>query len=97
MKHLGYHTFRGRIYCILLLGLLDSTLDLILHGPQGVADAKAQGGKVAVGGEVIDGPGNFVQPTVIESTHDMEVVNTELFAPILHVCKVKVRQCRNLI
>ena len=67
---------------------------ILLPQFQGVADAKAQGGKVAVGGEVIDGPGNFVQPTVIESTHDMEVVNTELFAPILHVCKVKVRQCQ---
>lgn len=81
----------------MLLALADSSLHLILHDPQGIADAKAQGGKVAVGGEVIDGPGNFVQPTVIESTHDMEVVNTELFAPILHVCKVKVRQSFVLI
>jgi len=56
---------------------------------KGIEDAKAQGGKIAVGGEVIEGPGNFVQPTIIESTHDMEVVNTELFAPILHICKVK--------
>ena len=33
----------------------------------GIALAKQQGGKVLVGGEVIDSiPGNFVQPTIIE-------------------------------
>lgn len=73
----------------LVTPLADPCCPHTLH-PQGIEDAKAQGGKIAVGGEVIEGPGNFVQPTIIESTHDMEVVNTELFAPILHICKVKV-------
>jgi hypothetical protein len=38
---------------------------------QGVADAVSQGGHVLVGGKRLPGPGNFVEPTLIASTHAM--------------------------
>ncbi|XP_071845151.1 alpha-aminoadipic semialdehyde dehydrogenase-like [Apostichopus japonicus] len=57
---------------------------------QAVADAKAQGGTVQSGGEVIDGSGFFVEPTLITGlTHDAKIVHTESFVPVLYVLKVK--------
>eukprot|EP00741_Cyanophora_paradoxa_P005907 tig00000949_g5725.t1 len=53
-----------------------------------VAAAKAQGGKVVLGGEVLDRPGNYVQPTIITIAHDAPIVQTETFAPILYVITV---------
>ncbi|MEM6732953.1 MAG: aldehyde dehydrogenase family protein, partial [Myxococcota bacterium] len=52
-----------------------------------VAAAKAEGGEVLTGGEAIDGPGHFVQPTVIRASAKMDVVKTETFAPILYVLR----------
>ena len=46
---------------------------------------KTQGGKVLFGGNRVDGPGFFVEPTIVEATHDMEIVQEETFAPILYV------------
>ena len=68
-----------------------------LHNPaavkmyaEGIEKAKAQGGKVLVGGKVLsDRPGNFVEPTLIAIEHDAPVVAHELFAPILYVIKIK--------
>lgn len=54
-----------------------------------VADAKQQGGKVLVGGNVIDRPGFFVEPTIIEAQNDWDVVQQETFGPILYVMKYK--------
>lgn len=54
----------------------------------GVAEAKKQGGKVLVGGEVLDSmPGNFVQPTIIEIDNDAECLQHELFVPILYIMR----------
>ncbi|MFO0904227.1 MAG: aldehyde dehydrogenase family protein [Pirellulales bacterium] len=50
-----------------------------------IAAAKAEGGQVLYGGERIDRPGNFVQPTLIRATAEMRVVREETFAPILYV------------
>lgn len=48
--------------------------------------ARAQGGEVLAGGEVIaDHDGFFVQPTLIRATPDMAIVREETFAPILYV------------
>ena len=33
---------------------------------EGIAAIKAQGGRVLCGGTVIDGPGNYVTPTIVE-------------------------------
>ncbi|KAJ2712188.1 Alpha-aminoadipic semialdehyde dehydrogenase [Coemansia spiralis] len=55
---------------------------------QGVADVKAQGGKIIHGGSVLRSlPGNFVEPTITSIAHDAPVVHREIFAPILHTIK----------
>ncbi|MEM9303196.1 MAG: aldehyde dehydrogenase family protein [Pseudomonadota bacterium] len=50
-----------------------------------VAQAQAEGGEVLTGGAAIDGPGHFVQPTIIRMPGQTEAVKTETFAPILYV------------
>lgn len=55
---------------------------------EGVARAKAQGGKVLCGGNALsDREGNFVEPTIIEIDPSAEIVKEELFVPILYVMK----------
>lgn len=49
-----------------------------------------QGGKILTGGSVINCPGNFVEPTVVEISHDAPIVKEELFGPVLYVFKIKV-------
>eukprot|EP01016_Furgasonia_blochmanni_P010967 TRINITY_DN1478_c0_g2_i2.p1 TRINITY_DN1478_c0_g2~~TRINITY_DN1478_c0_g2_i2.p1 ORF type:complete len:551 (-),score=249.76 TRINITY_DN1478_c0_g2_i2:169-1821(-) len=58
---------------------------------EGIEKIKSQGGKVLVGGGLITelGPGNYVQPTMIETPKDAEVIKEEIFCPILHVIKFK--------
>lgn len=34
--------------------------------------------------------GNYVQPTIVEISHDAPIVQEELFCPILYVIKFKV-------
>ena len=56
----------------------------------GIERAKSQGGKVLIGGKVLsDRPGNFVEPTIIEISPEAEIVQEEIFAPILYVMKIK--------
>jgi aldehyde dehydrogenase (NAD+) len=50
-----------------------------------IAAAQSEGGVVLCGGKVLDRPGNFVEPTLIRARHDMPVVQTETFAPILYL------------
>lgn len=50
-----------------------------------------QGGKILVGGSIIESEGNFVQPTIVEISSTAEVVKEELFAPVLHVMKFQVK------
>jgi aldehyde dehydrogenase (NAD+) len=51
-----------------------------------VEGAKAAGGQVLAGGEVVNRAGNFVQPTIISGVApDCDVVQTETFAPILYI------------
>ena len=50
-----------------------------------LGQAKAQGGKVLVGGERVDRPGHYVQPTIVQGPRDMAIVREETFAPILYV------------
>ena len=44
-----------------------------------------QGGKILCGGNVLDVPGSFVEPTIIAATSDMEITREETFAPILYI------------
>lgn len=50
-----------------------------------VAAARAAGGEVLAGGKRLEGPGFFVEPTIIKASSAWEVVRTETFAPILYV------------
>ena len=63
---------------------------------EGLKAIAAQGGKVLVGGRVIQGDaalgeankgGFFVQPTVVEIDSKAAILREELFVPILYVCK----------
>ena len=57
-----------------------------------LARVKAQGGKIIHGGKVLSSGegGNFVEPTITSLPHSAEVVQNEVFVPILHTFKVKV-------
>jgi hypothetical protein len=49
---------------------------------------KAAGGKILCGGNVIDRPGFFVEPTVVTGLpHDHTLVHTEAFCPIVYIIK----------
>ncbi|UII23295.1 L-piperidine-6-carboxylate dehydrogenase [Fulvivirga ligni] len=52
---------------------------------------KAQGGKILVEGGVLEGDdyasGCYVKPVVAEANNEMEIVQTETFAPILYLMK----------
>ena len=44
-----------------------------------------EGGEVLYGGEVLEGAGNFVQPTLIKAKNSYDTVKEETFAPILYL------------
>ncbi len=50
---------------------------------------RAQGGEILCGGNVLPGPGFFVEPTIVRARNDMPVVRHETFAPILYVIPFK--------
>lgn len=40
--------------------------------------------------QVLDGPGNFVEPTIISGLeHDSNIVHTESFVPVLYVLRME--------
>ncbi|MFQ5766887.1 MAG: aldehyde dehydrogenase family protein [Acidobacteriota bacterium] len=53
-----------------------------------VARIKKEGGEILTGGEALDRPGFFVQPTLVKARPEMPVVQEETFAPILYVFQV---------
>jgi aldehyde dehydrogenase (NAD+) len=53
-----------------------------------VGIAQEQGGEVLTGGEVLDRPGYFVEPTIIKMPADAEILGIETFAPILYLIEV---------
>jgi len=58
-----------------------------------LAQAKKQGAKILVKGEVLSGRGYmsgcYVKPAIIEADNEMQIVQTETFAPILYIMKYK--------
>lgn len=54
-----------------------------------LAAVRASGGELLYGGKVLDRPGNFVEPSIVRARNDMEIVQTETFAPILYVIPVQ--------
>lgn len=54
-----------------------------------VADAKARGGLLHLGGRRLPGPGNWFEPTVFSGvTHGMELMREESFGPVIGIQKV---------
>ena len=53
-----------------------------------VADAVETGGTIVTGGETIDGPGNFFQPTVIDKlSPQAAIMREEIFGPVLGIIR----------
>ena len=52
---------------------------------EAMAAVHEQGGRVLFGGEVIEGPGSFVQPTLVQAHPKMAICQEETFAPILYL------------
>ena len=50
-----------------------------------IAELEARGAEILYGGEVLPGPGCFVQPTLVRAEPAWEIVKRETFAPILYV------------
>jgi len=56
---------------------------------EALTKATEQGGRILYGGGVIDGPGYFVEPTLVEATGEMPITCDETFAPILYLFEVE--------
>ncbi len=50
--------------------------------------AREEGGEILYGGRRIDGPGFFVQPTIVKAHRGVKIAEEETFAPILYVYSV---------
>ncbi len=48
-------------------------------------EVQKSGGKILYGGQVLEQPGFFVEPTIVSADNSWEVVQRETFAPILYV------------
>ena len=46
---------------------------------------KKSGGEILHGGNTIDRPGFYVEPTIVKAQHDWPIVHEETFAPILYL------------
>ncbi len=52
---------------------------------QALDEVRQQGGEVLCGGHKREGPGYFVEPTIVRAQASMPIVSQETFAPILYV------------
>jgi aldehyde dehydrogenase family 7 protein A1 len=69
-----------------LMGPLHSKMSVDLY-EKGIEDIKAQGGSILYGGNVIDKDQFLVEPTIVSIDKDADIVNHEIFAPIVYVFK----------
>jgi aldehyde dehydrogenase (NAD+) len=44
-----------------------------------------EGGKIVYGGNVLERPGSFVEPTIVIAQNEFDIVQEETFAPILYI------------
>jgi len=51
-------------------------------------EVKKEGGEILVGGNRVDRPGYFVEPTIVKAHAGMKIAEQETFAPILYVYEV---------
>eukprot|EP01138_Halocafeteria_seosinensis_P002143 gb/GECG01002193.1/.p1 GENE.gb/GECG01002193.1/~~gb/GECG01002193.1/.p1 ORF type:complete len:538 (+),score=78.11 gb/GECG01002193.1/:1-1614(+) len=71
-----------------LLGPVHSEM-AVKQYEDGIEEIKKQGGKILTGGKKIARQGHYVEPTIVEISHDAPIVKEELFVPILYVLKFK--------
>lgn len=58
-----------------------------------IAAGKEEGARVACGGEQIEGPGYYVQPTVFaDCNNEMRIVQEEIFGPVLAISQFETEQ-----
>jgi aldehyde dehydrogenase (NAD+) len=50
-----------------------------------IDEIKKEGGQILCGGNVLNRPGYFVEPTIVRAQNDWSIVQRETFAPILYV------------
>jgi aldehyde dehydrogenase (NAD+) len=50
-----------------------------------VATAVASGGRLVTGGRRLERPGFYVEPAIVVTSHDAEIVRTETFGPVLYL------------
>jgi len=53
-----------------------------------LARARAAGGEVLAGGNVLPGPGHFVEPAIVRARNEWPIVQSETFAPVLYLIPV---------
>lgn len=67
--------------------------DAVQNYLNAISEIKKQGGKLIVKGEVLSGKGYesgcYVKPCIAEVENEMQIVQTETFAPILYLIKYK--------
>jgi aldehyde dehydrogenase (NAD+) len=65
------------------------TRDAVADLQQAIQRVRAEGGKIAYGGEPLDGPeypgGHYVRPCIALAKNDYAIVQEETFAPILYI------------
>ncbi len=62
--------------------------DAITKVQEHIADATSKGAKVILGGDMTQGPGNFINPTIVTgATRDMAVATEETFGPFAPLFK----------
>ena len=59
--------------------------EAVVHYEAAIEKLIVRGGRVLHGGHAIEGPGNFVQPTIAKASNEWDVVQEETFAPILYL------------
>ncbi|OMJ79522.1 hypothetical protein SteCoe_20449 [Stentor coeruleus] len=96
-----YESFKERLIAAYSTVRIGDPLDPInLMGPlhtqaavkeftDGIETIKAQGGTIVRGGCVVERPGFYVEPTIVEINHNAPIVREELFVPILYLIKFK--------
>ncbi|MCF7797514.1 MAG: aldehyde dehydrogenase family protein [Lentisphaeria bacterium] len=50
-----------------------------------LGEIRKAGGEIVYGGNVIDRPGTFVEPTIVRAQNNWDIVQHETFAPILYI------------
>ena len=52
---------------------------------EAIEEIKKEGGEILYGGQVLPGPGHFVEPTIVLAQNRWPIVQRETFAPILYL------------